>query len=88
MTPQVSKKMRTGRGLEQLKQTAQVDIDKAMEELEGVEGKLKEEPTDEWKDIKSSHSWKLLRRKRCNWFFYVREASAQCDLLLLHKHTK
>lgn len=66
VTPQVSKKMRTGRGLEQLKQTAQVDIDKAMEELEGVEGKLKEEPTDEWKDIKSSHSWKLLRRKRCN----------------------
>ncbi|KAI5969158.1 hypothetical protein CANMA_001825 [Candida margitis] len=64
VTPQVSKKMRTERGLEKLEQAAKFDSEKATEELSSVEKELESGSNDELRDKKSSYSWKLLRWKR------------------------
>ncbi|KAI5954783.1 hypothetical protein KGF57_003806 [Candida theae] len=64
VTPQVSKKMRTERGLTKLEQTAKYDAEKAALELEEIETELEKEENEDLKNKRSAYAWKLLRWKR------------------------
>ncbi|KAI5955844.1 hypothetical protein KGF54_001346 [Candida jiufengensis] len=68
ITPQVSKKMRKSRGLENLKESVVFNVENAEEDNKLINEKLIDEDTmedkSELKEKKSSNLWKMLRKRR------------------------
>ncbi|KAI5966301.1 uncharacterized protein KGF55_000610 [Candida pseudojiufengensis] len=68
ITPQVSKKMRKSRGLENLRKRVDFDAKKAEEDNIRISDQLNDEDSmedkTELKEKKSSNSWKILRKRR------------------------